>query len=179
MTKQLVPTHWVVNVCTLLFAGVAFAGLSWLGHGRASYAKYYLLASMAGFLLSSILFFDPALVTLTWLMSSIVLLTAGFVGQSYTFRLAGLLALISTVVRYLGVTLVAPGAAAPVLYLHDRVWIGALLIIYLCIAGFWYHGLRSRGSEERLRLPLVTFLFSLAALVLISLFAVQVLNLTA
>jgi hypothetical protein len=177
LVRELVPGNWAPYVTTLLFTGLALAGLAWQAHGRLSYAKYFVLASAAGFLIASLLFLDPSLVTLVWLMGSIVLLTVGFAAGSYTFRLAGLLALLATVLRYLGITLATVGPASPVFFLRDRIWIGLLLAIFLIITGFWYRDLRSRGAEEKYRLGIAAILYSLAALVVCGLVAVEAMSL--
>jgi hypothetical protein len=160
---------------TLLLVALGFAALAyvgWLSHGRLSYAKYFLTVALASLLLFAYLVLDSVTVTLVWFVFGVVVTAAGFTLPSYTARFVGLGLLVIGVLHYLVMVLGVPQISGPIL-LHDRVWLGLVIAVFLPVVSLWYEQAKLRGVEQRL-VPVLTA--ALGGTSLLLLFAISYLD---
>lgn len=145
------------------YSALAYAG--WLAHGRLSYAKYFLTVALAGLLFFMYLLLDSVSIALLWFILGVVVTAAGFALPSYTARLVGMFVLAIAVLHYLFTVLSAPQIAGPVL-LHDRVWLGLVIAMFLPAIALWYQQAHVNDRERRLA-PLAALGLSATAFVIL------------
>lgn len=171
---QLAPGKLLLSYAIVLLLSAIFGCLAWLYRGRFSYAKYFFVAALGSLLAASVVFFEPIAVIMAWFMASVVILTVGFVLQSYSARLLGLFTLLGTVIHYLTSILPEPILTPTPTYAQEKVWIGILLSSYLIVVGSWFRHLDSRGPEERYRPLYVLSLHAAGVVTILSLIIVEV-----
>lgn len=160
MSEYLGVYRWFVSLFSLVILLACFAYLSWVRYQRLSYAKYFLGLAIGCFIVFAYTYLDPVAVTLLWFMISVVLLTVGFLMNSYTARICGLLLLTLTGLQYLLVILPNPEQYVGPVWLHERVWLGIILSIYLPILALWFKDAKLRPTESKLVPVYITTFFT-------------------
>jgi hypothetical protein len=122
-------------ITALAYGSMAYVG--WLSHGRLSYAKYFLAASLGSLFLFVYLILDAASVSLIWFILAVLVTVAGFTLPSYT------------VAHYLFLVLGENQIIGPIL-LRDRVWLGLIMGLFLPALGLWYREAKLTPIETRL-----------------------------
>lgn len=160
LSSYLSEKSWGLALILLAFIFSSFYAVSLARFGRFSYAKYYGLALVVLLMLSSTILGTVAIATLSWLIISILLLTIGFSGKSYTARMAGLVTLLLSFVLY-AVTIFPFNTLiiGPVI-LEERVWIGVLLAAFMVVLGLWYKEYPIKGQELEQRPIILEFLYT-------------------
>jgi hypothetical protein len=152
--------RWFVALFSLVILLACFAYLSWVRYQRFSYAKYFLGLAVGCAIVFAYTYLDSVAVTLLWFMISVVLLTVGFLMNSYTARISGLLLLSLTGLQYMLVILPNPEQYAGPVWLHERVWLGIILSIYLPILALWFKDAKLQATESKLVPVYISSFFS-------------------
>lgn len=172
-------TSWSL-LCSVFILVPATASLvAWQRHGRLSYAKYYALAALASLLVVITALAAPAAAALAWFIAAIALLTLGFAVESYTLRLAGLFSLVGSIAHYL-VLIVPTAQLTATNYVRENgVWLGILMVAFLCLSGMWFRQVKGAGAGERPYASAIsTGLYLLAGLVALATALVEVVTLS-
>jgi hypothetical protein len=138
---------WLTTNFLVLLVSMGFGYVSWIYGGRYSYAKYFF---SIGLIATALLFLvqpNHTVVNMMWFIFSVLLLSGGFLINSYSLRLFGLAALAMSVAYYFGSIMTNVLANPSAQGLADAAWVGALLFAFLLVAAGWYRTLSARGIE--------------------------------
>lgn len=165
-------TGWemVAALGAFIFAGLGW--VSWLRFERFSYAKYYFFMCIGLVMVTVGSIAAPGVVTLSWFMLSIGLLTSGFILESYSLRMLGLGILLLTLGYFTSAVLPDRSLLSEPFLLQERVWIGSLLFLFLLVVAQWYKGAGDFNADRSHNGQIRQGLYLLAGLLLLMLVVV-------
>lgn len=172
VVSVLLPDQTLLGLLSIvLFLGAAML-IAYKRHGRYSHAKYFGFAALIALLLGSMIYLTAQVSTFIWFMGSILVLTVGFVIESYTARMVGLATLIGAYgLYYMNLLPVSDNSN---FWLQSRVWVGFLLAGFIAIVAYWYNELKAKGAERELQNKIVWCLLTLAGLILLSIYWISI-----
>ena len=165
---------WLLPYQATLLVTVIVSLLAWGRHGRFSYAKYFSAATLISMLIGSVVYLEPIVTTLMWLMAAIVVVTTGFIASSYSARLLGLFILVGAFLHYLFSALPWGITSSEPYFWVDEAWLGVMLAGFLAVTARWFGGLKTTGPEEEHRRLVSVLLYVMGVLTLVSLAAVAI-----
>lgn len=141
---------WQIGLLSLLGISGAFALYTWIKQGRHSFAKHFLVVSIAALTIFCYLYMSITAVTLIITLFALVALLAGFLLPSYTARMVGLGLLKLSFLQYMLMILGDDTRAVTSITQLPAVWIGAVLAILYLVVAWWYEAFQASKPAEKL-----------------------------
>lgn len=173
LAEYLGSYRWFVTLFSLVILLACFGYLSWVRYQRFSYAKYFLALALATLVIFAYTYLDTVAIALLWFIAGVVTTTLGFLLNSYTARMTGMLLLALTVAQYIVGILPNPEQYAGPVLLHERVWLGIIISIYLPVLALWFKDTKLRGTETKLVPVYINTLFSASLLLLFAMLTLE------